>query len=111
LRGIFGAKTDIYAMYGLTEAFRSTYLDPALIDANPTSMGKAIPYAEIMVVQRMAARQSRTSMANWSMPDRWSRRAIGKTRSARRNAYKPAPAFSRYGGMAVWSGDTVWRDA
>jgi acyl-coenzyme A synthetase/AMP-(fatty) acid ligase len=25
--------------------------------------------------------------------------------------YKPAPAFSRYGGMAVWSGDTVWRDA
>ena len=25
--------------------------------------------------------------------------------------FKPAPAFSRLGGMAVWSGDTVWRDA
>jgi acyl-CoA synthetase (AMP-forming)/AMP-acid ligase II len=39
LRSIFREKTDIFAMYGLTEAFRSTYLDPALIDANPTSMG------------------------------------------------------------------------
>ena len=37
-------------MYGLTEAFRSTYLDPALVDSNPTSMGKAIPFAEIMVI-------------------------------------------------------------
>jgi acyl-CoA synthetase (AMP-forming)/AMP-acid ligase II len=51
LRDIFGDKTDIYAMYGLTEAFRSTYLDPALIDTHPTSMGGAIPFAEIMVVK------------------------------------------------------------
>src|SRR3546814_16166022 len=25
--------------------------------------------------------------------------------------FRPAPAASRYGGMAVWSGDTVRRDA
>ena len=25
--------------------------------------------------------------------------------------FKPAPAFSHYGGMAVWSGDTVRKDA
>ena len=37
-------------MYGLTEAFRSTYLDPALVDSHPTSMGKAIPFAEILVI-------------------------------------------------------------
>jgi len=37
-------------MYGLTEAFRSTYLDPSLVDAHPTSIGKADPFAEIMVV-------------------------------------------------------------
>ena len=49
LRGIFPA-TRIFAMYGLTEAFRSTYLDPDLIDGNPTSIGKAIPFAEILVV-------------------------------------------------------------
>ncbi|MGB3739757.1 MAG: AMP-binding protein, partial [Pontixanthobacter sp.] len=41
----------LFAMYGLTEAFRSTYLDPVLIDAHPTSMGRAIPYAEILVIR------------------------------------------------------------
>src|SRR3546814_3308485 len=43
------AQADIYPMYGLTEAFRSTYLDPALVAEHPTSMGRAIPQAEILV--------------------------------------------------------------
>lgn len=43
-------RTDIYLMYGLTEAFRSTYLPPAELDRRPTSMGKAIPNTEILVV-------------------------------------------------------------
>ena len=38
-------------MYGLTEAFRSTSLDPALVDAHPDSVGTAIPFAEVMVVR------------------------------------------------------------
>ena len=37
-------------MYGLTEAFRSTYLPPEELDRRPTSMGKAIPDTEILVV-------------------------------------------------------------
>jgi acyl-CoA synthetase (AMP-forming)/AMP-acid ligase II len=37
-------------MYGLTEAFRSTYLPPEELDCRPTSMGKAIPNTEILVV-------------------------------------------------------------
>ncbi|MDJ0643127.1 MAG: AMP-binding protein, partial [Erythrobacter sp.] len=49
LQGIF-PQADLYPMYGLTEAFRSTYLDPSLIDDHPTSMGKAIPFAEILVI-------------------------------------------------------------
>ncbi len=40
-----------YLMYGLTEAFRSTYLSPVEIDNKPNSMGKAIPYAEILVLR------------------------------------------------------------
>ncbi|QDV44015.1 Long-chain-fatty-acid--CoA ligase [Stieleria neptunia] len=43
-------QTDIVLMYGLTEAFRSTYLPPAELDRRPTSMGKAIPNTEIVVV-------------------------------------------------------------
>ena len=42
--------TDVFLMYGLTEAFRSTYLPPVELDRRPTSMGKAIPNTEIMVL-------------------------------------------------------------
>jgi acyl-CoA ligase (AMP-forming) (exosortase A-associated) len=42
--------TKIFLMYGLTEAFRSTYLPPTELDRRPTSMGKAIPDTEILVV-------------------------------------------------------------
>lgn len=40
----------IFLMYGLTEAFRSTYLPPEELDRRPTSMGKAIPDTEILVL-------------------------------------------------------------
>jgi acyl-CoA ligase (AMP-forming) (exosortase A-associated) len=42
--------TKVFLMYGLTEAFRSTYLPPEELDRRPTSMGKAIPNTEILVV-------------------------------------------------------------
>jgi acyl-CoA ligase (AMP-forming) (exosortase A-associated) len=42
--------TKIFLMYGLTEAFRSTYLPPEELDRRPTSMGRAIPNTEILVV-------------------------------------------------------------
>jgi acyl-CoA ligase (AMP-forming) (exosortase A-associated) len=110
LRSIFRSKTAIYAMYGLTEAFRSTYLDPALIDANPTSMGRGIPFAEIMVV---------TPDGREATPDQPGELvhagplvAQGYWQDEARTAerFKPAPSFSQYGGLAVWSGDTVRRD-
>ena len=37
-------------MFGLTEAFRSTYLDPDKLDAHPTSIGKSIPDCQVMVL-------------------------------------------------------------
>jgi acyl-CoA ligase (AMP-forming) (exosortase A-associated) len=43
-------ETKIFLMYGLTEAFRSTYLPPEELDRRPTSMGNAIPDTEILVV-------------------------------------------------------------
>jgi acyl-CoA ligase (AMP-forming) (exosortase A-associated) len=42
--------TSIFLMYGLTEAFRSTYLPPEELERRPTSMGKAIPDSEILVL-------------------------------------------------------------
>ena len=41
-------KAQPFLMYGLTEAFRSTYLPPSEIDRRPDSIGKAIPNAEVL---------------------------------------------------------------
>ncbi len=110
LRALFPA-ARIFAMYGLTEAFRSTYLDPALIDAQPTSMGSAIPFAEVLVVADgggEAAVDEEGELVHCGPLV-----AQGYWRDAARTAerFRPAPAFSRLGGTAVWSGDRVRRDA
>jgi acyl-CoA ligase (AMP-forming) (exosortase A-associated) len=49
IRQLFPA-TKLYLMYGLTEAFRSTYLDPDEVDRRPDSIGKAIPTAWVEVI-------------------------------------------------------------
>jgi len=110
LRKLF-RQARLFAMYGLTEAFRSTYLDPALIDSHPTSMGKAIPHAEILVVNdagQIAADDEEGELVHCGPLV-----AQGYWQDSARTAerFKPAPAASRYGGTAVWSGDRVRRDA
>ncbi|NNM82119.1 MAG: acyl-CoA ligase (AMP-forming), exosortase A system-associated, partial [Burkholderiales bacterium] len=102
-----------YLMYGLTEAFRSTYLPPEEVDRRPDSMGRAIPNAEIMVVREdgspcvagepgeLVHRGPLVSMGYWNDPAKTAER------------FKPAP--DRESGLplpeiAVWSGDTVRAD-
>ena len=101
----------IYAMYGLTEAFRSTYLDPALIDAHPDAMGRAIPFAEVLAVRADGDRASPgepgelvhagplVAQGYWRDPARTVQR------------FRPAPGFAKHGGLAVWSGDMVTEGA
>ena len=43
-------KAEIFSMYGLTEAFRSTFLAPSFLKLKPSSIGKAIPDVEILVL-------------------------------------------------------------
>lgn len=110
LRAIF-PEANIYPMYGLTEAFRSTYLAPELVDRHPTSMGSAIPFAEILVVDD--AGQSVADGVEGELVHCGPLVAQGYWQDPERTAerYRPAPAVSRYGGTAVWSGDRVTRDA
>lgn len=42
---------DIYLMYGLTEAFRSTYLQPERFAAKKGSIGQAIPNARVFAIR------------------------------------------------------------
>ncbi|HEY0960646.1 MAG TPA: acyl-CoA ligase (AMP-forming), exosortase A system-associated [Novosphingobium sp.] len=109
LRSLF-PQARLFAMYGLTEAFRSTFLDPDLVDSHPTSIGKAIPHAEILVINDMgdiSANEEEGELVHCGPLV-----AQGYWRDAERTAerFRPAPSASRYGGMAVWSGDRVRRD-
>ncbi|MGC2456583.1 MAG: acyl-CoA ligase (AMP-forming), exosortase A system-associated [Gallionellaceae bacterium] len=106
-------KTKPYLMYGLTEAFRSTYLPPDEAGRRPDSMGKAIPNAEIMVV-----REDGTLCAPGEpgeLVHRGVHVALGYWNDAEKTAerFKLAPgqpAGLPIDEMAVWSGDTVKMD-
>ena len=110
LRKLFPS-AQLFPMYGLTEAFRSTYLDPSLVDSHPTSMGTAIPFAEILVIDDTGniAEDGEEGELVHAGP----LVAQGYWQDAERTAerFRPAPAASKYGGMAVWSGDRVRRAA
>ena len=101
-------------MYGLTEAFRSTWLPPGEIDRRPGSIGKAIPGAEILVLRpdgsecgpgepgELVHRGPTVTLGYWNDPARTAER------------FRPAPgrpAEIPAAELAVWSGDIVERDA
>ena len=106
-------RTKIYLMYGLTEAFRSTYLDPDQVDIRPTSIGKAIPGAEMMVldddgrpcspgqVGQLVHRGVHVALGYWNDPVRTSER------------FKPHPLQLEQlqtEELVVFSGDLVKQD-
>ena len=106
-----------FLMYGLTEAFRSTFLPPEEVDKRPDSIGKAIPNAEILVLREdgtpcdanepgeLVHRGALVGMGYWNDPEKTAER------------YKPLPSNTpgREAGLvlpelAVYSGDNVRRD-
>ncbi|GAK32252.1 acyl-CoA ligase (AMP-forming), exosortase A system-associated [Iodidimonas nitroreducens] len=112
LRALFPQATP-YLMYGLTEAFRSTYLDPLEVDKRPDSIGKAIPNAEILVVKgdgslakpgeegELVHRGPLVALGYWNDSERTAQR------------FRPVPGQPeqiRVPELAVWSGDMVRMD-
>jgi acyl-CoA ligase (AMP-forming) (exosortase A-associated) len=107
------AGTKIYLMYGLTEAFRSTYLPPEEVDRGSTCIGKAIPDTEILVINKdgqecapgevgeLVHRGPTVAMGYWGKEE------------ATRKAYRPnpvAPPELLDVERVVYSGDLVKRD-
>ncbi|MBN8441166.1 MAG: acyl-CoA ligase (AMP-forming), exosortase A system-associated [Thauera sp.] len=110
-------QTRPFLMYGLTEAFRATYLPPEEIDRRPDSIGKAIPNAEVLVLREdgsecapnepgeLVQRGALVGLGYWNDPEKTAER------------YRPLPhaIAGRESGLvlpeiAVYSGDTVRRD-
>lgn len=106
-------RTQPFLMYGLTEAFRSTYLPPCEVDRRPNSIGRAIPNAEILLVREdgmpcvpgeegeLVHRGVHVALGYWNDSDKTAER------------FKPSPGLPAgltIPEMAVWSGDTVKMD-
>ena len=107
-----------FLMYGLTEAFRSSYLPPAEVDRRPGSMGRAIPNVAIWVLREdgtecavdepgeLVHRGPLVAQGYWRRPDETAARfrPLPTALSPGREGLAPPE-------LAVYSGDTVRRDA
>jgi len=47
----------LYSMYGFTEAFRASYLSPEELPVRPSSVGKAVPFATVLIVDEAGKEQ------------------------------------------------------
>lgn len=106
LRELF-PQAKLHLMYGLTEAFRSSSLDPALVDRHPDSVGTAIPFAELMVVRPDGSEAAPGEEGELVHAGPLVAQGYWNDRERTAERFKPAPTFSKFGGTAVWSGDTV----
>ncbi len=100
---------DVFAMYGLTEAFRSAFLDPSRIDERPDSFGRALPGVELLLVDpstgalvegagtgELVHAGELVASGYWNCPDATAQR------------FRPDPRGT--GATVVYSGDLVRRD-
>lgn len=105
-------QTNVFLMYGLTEAFRSTYLPPEELDRRPTSIGKAIPECEIFIVTEdgrrarpgepgiLVHRGPTVSLGYWNRPEE-------TARVLRQNPFRPR---DEGGDIVCYSGDLAVED-
>ena len=103
-----------FLMYGLTEAFRSTYLPPDEVDRRPDSIGKAIPNAEILVLRDDGSECAPDEPGE--LVHRGALVGLGYWGDAEKTAERYRLLPGRESGLqlpeyAVYSGDTVRRDA
>jgi acyl-CoA ligase (AMP-forming) (exosortase A-associated) len=114
-----------FLMYGLTEAFRSTYLPPEEVDRRPDSIGRAIPNAEVLVLRddgsecadgepgELVHRGPLVGLGYWGDAEKTAQRyrPLPSGLAGRGDAGGAAGGGLQLPEVAVFSGDTVRRDA
>ncbi len=105
--------TQIFLMYGFTEAFRSTYLEPQELVRRPDSIGKAVPNAEVLVLREDGSHCMPGEPGE--LVHRGTLVAMGYWNDADKTALCFKPIKTQHAGLpiaeiAAWSGDIVRMD-
>ena len=100
--------TDIVLMYGFTEAFRSTRLPPGEASARPDSIGKAVPHARVLVVNRQGHECAPGEQGE--LIHGGPLVALGYWNDENATAAKFRPRFAGETEIFAWSGDLARRD-
>lgn len=95
----------LFSMYGLTEAFRSTYLHPSLVDTKPASVGRAIPGADVRVERPDGTRCAPFEVGEIVHRGPTVTQGYWQDEEATRRSFHPTAE-----GVAVRSGDDGWVD-
>ncbi len=102
-----------YLMYGLTEAFRSSYLEPSLVDKKPNSIGKVIPNAELIVLREDGTECQPEEVGELVHVGPLVTLGYWQNAVATRERYKKVPKQAKNphnSPLAVFSGDYVKKD-
>ena len=105
--------TDIYLMYGLTEAFRSTYLPPEQLTNQVESIGKAIPNVEILVINKDGKECKPKEIGELVHRGALISKGYWGNAKKTQEVFQPNPLLPDDMGFSetvVFSGDLVWRD-
>jgi amino acid adenylation domain-containing protein len=106
-------QAQLFLMYGLTEALRSTYLPPDEVDAHPDAIGRAIPGSEIFVMREdgtrcapgevgeLVQRGPTVALGYWNDP-------VSTAQAFRPNPLRPEGTPDRE--RVIYSGDLVRAD-
>lgn len=106
--------TKLFLMYGLTEAFRSTYLDPAEVDKRPDSIGKAIPNVQVEIINEIGKSCKPEEVGELIHRGACIAKGYWNNPELTTNVYRPNPLFpdgNQFLETVVYSGDLAKKDS
>lgn len=106
LQAFFPA-AEVFSMYGLTECHRCTYLEPSELATRKLSVGKAIPFTEMWVIDDQGVRHDRHATGELVIRGETVMQGYWKNESATNARLKRDP---QSGDMVLHTGDQVRLD-
>ena len=100
----------LFLQYGMTETFRSTFLDPSEVDAHPDSMGRPVPGATIVVVAQDGTRCAAGEVGELVFSGPTLAEGYWEAPEQTAATFRAHPFEAVEGARAVYSGDLVRYD-